>query len=73
VATGDGLSFVPDEPGGDAFTLKHHEFLPALEGDGLTIRSSKRAYRFRPADSPASSGDELRRLAESLTRFRAFP
>jgi len=74
VATSAGLAFVPDEPGsGDAFSLEHHEFLPALEGDGLTIRASRRAYRFRSADVPGSSGADLRRLAESLTRFRAFP
>jgi hypothetical protein len=70
----DGLAFVPDLDGGknedDAFSFKHNQFLPMLDGDSLTIKSDTRAYRFKPAVVAGKDDDQLQRLVASITRLR---
>jgi diguanylate cyclase (GGDEF)-like protein/PAS domain S-box-containing protein len=66
-----GISFVPDK-GNDAFTLEYHQFLAGLSGDGLTIRSETKTYRFKSAD--AVDVDEnrarLQNVVDAVALFR---
>ena len=71
----DGVAFVPDDASDqakDGFNLPYHEFLHALDGDSLTIRSADRAYRFK-SDGEGGTGERLETLVESIDRLRKRP
>ena len=69
--THDGVAFVSDTDTEDeSFTLKHAEFLTALDGDTLILKSATRTYRFKTAASGAESKTELRDLADAIARAR---
>ena len=73
VVSRDGLAFVPDEPSEedkDAFSFKHNQFLPMLDGDSLTIKSDSRAYRFKPAVVAGKDDDQLQQLVASIKGLR---
>jgi hypothetical protein len=69
-----GIAFVPEESdeGKDAFTFEYGQFIHDLDDGSLTIRSNDRTYRFTAAAAAGrgDNGDELRRLAASIERFR---
>jgi PAS domain S-box-containing protein len=67
-----GVRFVPDEDGGDAFSLAAGEFLHALDDDVLTLRSTSRTFRFRAPDggNRRQGTADVRALAAALTRAR---
>ena len=75
IVSRDGLAFVPDDTpdqARDGFNLLHHEFLHALEGDSLMVRSADRAYRFR-SDGEGGAGERLATLVESIAQVRKRP
>ena len=66
-----GVAFVPETDGDDeAFTLKYTEFVDALSGDTLVLRSATRAYRFQAATSGSTNKRQLRNLADRIARSR---
>ena len=68
----EGLAFVPDEREGDsehAFRLSPAQFLHVLAGDGLTIKSHDKVYRFKAA-AAGEGDDQLARLVENISRLR---
>jgi hypothetical protein len=74
IVSRDGLAFVPDDApdqAKDGFNLLHDQFLHALDGDGLTVRSAQRAYRFRSDEQGGSQ--RLGALVESIARIRKNP
>ena len=67
----DGVAFITDtDKDEDAFTLKFPEFLHALTGDTLTLKSATKTYRFKVGDAGVDSANKLRSLADSITRAR---
>ena len=68
--TRDGVSFVSDEDGDEAFTLKYAEFLHALADDTLTLRSATRIFRFKVGTSGGANKVQLRDLADRIARSR---
>jgi EAL domain-containing protein (putative c-di-GMP-specific phosphodiesterase class I) len=73
-----GVTFVPDkedDKAKDAFFFKYGEFLSAVSGDELTVKSQARTYRFKAAD--AGGGDEgqasLQEIADRISRLRPAP
>jgi EAL domain-containing protein (putative c-di-GMP-specific phosphodiesterase class I) len=74
IVSRDGLAFVPDDApdqAKDGFNLLHDQFLHALDGDSLTVRSAQRAYRFRSDEQGGSQ--RLGALVESIARIRKNP
>jgi len=72
VVSREGLAFVPDERDGDsehAFRLNPAQFLHVLAGDGLTIKSQDKVYRFKAA-AAGEGDDQLARLVENISRLR---
>jgi len=69
-----GVAFVPDGEKGkaeDAFTFKHGEFLYALSGESLTIKSHDKTYRFRASDATGpGSRSQLQKVVDSINRLR---
>jgi hypothetical protein len=70
-----GVAFVPDkedDKAKDAFFFRYGEFLSAVSGDELTVKSQARTYRFKAAD--AGDGDEgpasLQQIADRIARLR---
>jgi diguanylate cyclase (GGDEF)-like protein len=47
LVSAERLVFAPDNRGDDGFTLKHSEYLQALDNDQLIIKSNDRTYRFK--------------------------
>ena len=73
-----GVAFVPEKENDkakDAFFFKYGEFLSAVSGDELTVKSQARSYRFKAAD--AGGGDEgpasLQEIADRIARLRPAP
>jgi EAL domain-containing protein (putative c-di-GMP-specific phosphodiesterase class I) len=73
--TSRGAAFVPDkreDRAEDAFDLPFSEFLSAVSGDELTVKTQERTYRFKAADAggadkgPAS----LQQIADRIARLR---
>jgi hypothetical protein len=54
-----GVEFVPDkevDKSKDAFAFNHGEFLHAVSGDELTVKSNARTCRFKAADTTGKDG-----------------
>jgi diguanylate cyclase (GGDEF)-like protein len=68
-----GIAFVPDAQDGDAghaLRLGQGEFLHSVNEDSLTIRSSDKVYRFKPAVVTGKGDDQLARLVSRLIAQR---
>ena len=69
--TSDGVAFESEERNdGDAFTLKFAEFVQALSGDTLTLKSATKTYRFKAVEARGGSTNEIRELADRISRAR---
>jgi len=70
--TRDGVAFVTADRDGDAFTLKHAEFVQGLSEDTLTLKSATKTYRFKAAVSRGVAADalQLRAIADRIARSR---
>jgi chromosome condensin MukBEF MukE localization factor len=70
--TRDGVAFVTADRDGDAFTLKHAEFVQGVSEDTLTLKSATKTYRFKAAVSRGGDGDaaQLRAIADQIARSR---
>ena len=69
-----GVAFVPDreeDKAKDGFTFKYSEFLYAVSGDELTVKSNARTYRFRAADTNGKD-DGRARLQEIGDRMSSL-
>ena len=67
--TREGVAFVSEtDTEDDSFTLKHTDFLAAVDGDTLILKSATRTYRFK-ATGPESK-TQLRDLADAMARAR---
>jgi EAL domain-containing protein (putative c-di-GMP-specific phosphodiesterase class I) len=73
-----GLEFVPDkevDKSKDAFAFNHGEFLHAVSGDELTVKSNARTYRFKAADTTGKDGGtaRLQEIGAHISRLRPAP
>ena len=72
VVSRSGVAFVPDDrdrQAADVFTFRRGEFLHELGDDILTIRSTDRTYRFKPADSSGiDTSPQLKKLVAAIAR-----
>jgi len=66
-----GVAFDPPE-GGDTFALKYPDFLQAVAGDVLTLKTATNTYRLKAA-AAATTGQPppVRAVFERIERFRA--
>jgi EAL domain-containing protein (putative c-di-GMP-specific phosphodiesterase class I)/GGDEF domain-containing protein len=73
VVSRDGVAFVPDDASGkDALTLRPADFLPTLDNDTLTLKTTSRTYRFkhvRAAGEPEST-KPFEEALKTISRFR---
>ena len=70
-----GVAYVPDKESDkakDAFLFKFGEFLSAVSGDELTVKSQARTYRFKAADVRGKD-ENLARLREIAGRMSRAP
>ncbi len=73
-----GVAFVPDkdeDKSKDAFAFNHGEFLHAVSGDELTVKSNARTYRFRAADTTGKDDGRgrLQEIGAHISRLRPAP
>jgi hypothetical protein len=69
--TRDGVVFTTEENDGrEGFALKHAEFVHALDGDTLTLKTAGRTFRFKAEESSEDSRTRLRDLANRIARAR---
>ena len=67
----EGLKFTPEKHAKDAFALHHGEFVHAIAGDTLTVRSASKTYRFKAATAGKNDkGSQLRNFATNITRLK---
>jgi hypothetical protein len=66
-----GSKFTPEKHAKDAFALPYGEFVHAIAGDPLTVRSASKTYRFKAAAAGRNDkGSQLRTFATNITRLR---
>ena len=72
LVSAEGLVFAPDNQGDDAFTLKHGDYLQALDNDQLIIKSNDRTYRFKALGvvGKADKLGTLRLVADTIQSLR---
>ena len=73
-----GVAFVPDKAedrAKDAFSFKYGEFLSAVSGDELTVKSQTRTYRFEAADAGGQdeSRTRVQEIGGQITRMSRTP
>jgi len=73
-----GVAFVPDkeeDKSKDAFAFKHGEFLSAVSGDELTVKSNLRTYRFKAVDATGKDAGRarLQEIGDQISRRRPAP
>ena len=73
-----GVEFVPDkevDKSKDAFAFNHGEFLHAVSGDELTVKSNARTYRFKAADTTGKNDGtaRLQEIGAHISRLRPAP
>ena len=73
-----GVAFFPDkeeDKSKDAFAFKYGEFLSAVSGDELTVKSNARTYRFKAADLTGKDDGRarLQEIGERISRLRPAP
>lgn len=73
-----GVAYVPDKESDkakDAFSFKYGEFLSAVSGDELTVKSQARTYRFKAADVRGKDENQarLQEIADRMSRARLTP
>jgi diguanylate cyclase (GGDEF)-like protein/PAS domain S-box-containing protein len=69
--TRDGVTFAGQEGAADErLTLNYLEFLHALEGDTLILKSATKTYRFKADESHGRTRVQLRGLADRIARAR---
>ena len=73
-----GVAFVPDneeDKSKDAFAFKYGEFLHAVSGDELTVKSNGRTYRFKAADVTGKDDGRarLQEIGDHISRLRPAP